>query len=254
LRTISEQISGKRSGAALRNYSIVSILVGVLAIPAILFAQARKHPSPIRSWATLPTPDLSGVWFIDEYHRTILPKEDPPFQAWAEALLKQRSYDNQHHDPDKAIDPTERCLPPGIPRIMFQPFPWEIVQARDRVVFIFEYQSQVRQVFTDGRGHPSDLEPTYMGHATGKWEGDTLVIDTVGFNDKTWLDPMGLPHSDALHVIEHMRRVDHDTLEDTYTIDDPKAYTKPWNATRIFKLKSDWQIKEYVCTENNTVQ
>jgi hypothetical protein len=80
------------------------------------------------------------------------------------------------------------------------------------------------------------------------------VIDTVGFNDKTWLDPMGLPHSDALHVVERMRRVDHDTLKDTYTIDDPKTYSKPWTAMRTFKLHSDWQIKEYVCTENNTVK
>jgi hypothetical protein len=93
-----------------------------------------------------------------------------------------------------------------------------------------------------------------MGHATGKYDGDALVIDTVGFNDKTWLDPMGLPHSDALHVIERMRRVDHDTLEDQITIDDPKAYTKPWTATKIFKRKPDWQIQEYVCEENNKVK
>jgi hypothetical protein len=243
-----------RRWSPLRNCFLISAFLAALAFPLVLFAQANKHPNPIRSWATAAGPDFSGVWFIDEYHRTILSKEDPPFQPWAEALFKQRNYDNTHHDPDVSIDPTERCIPPGIPRTMFQPFPWEIVQARDRIVVIFEYQSLVRQIFMDGRGHPSDLEPTYMGHATGKFEGDTLVIDTVGFNDKTWLDPMGLPHSDALHVIEHMRRLDHDTLEDTYTIDDAKAYTKPWTATRIFKLKADWQIKEYVCTENNTVK
>jgi hypothetical protein len=121
-------------------------------------------------------------------------------------------------------------------------------------VIIYEYQSLMRQIFMDGRKHPSDLEPTYMGHAIGKFEGDTLIIDTVGFNDKTWLDPMGLPHTDALHVIERMRRVIHDTLEDRYTIDDSKAYAKPWTATRIFKLKPEWQIKEYVCEENNTVK
>jgi hypothetical protein len=137
---------------------------------------------------------------------------------------------------------------------MLQPFPWEIVQARDRVIMIFEYQSLVRQIFTDGRGHPKDLEPTYMGNAIGKFEGDTLVIDTIGFNDKTWLDPMGLPHSDALHVVERLRRVDHDTLVDDYTIEDPKAYKKIWTTQKTFKLKPDWQIQEYVCTENNTVK
>lgn len=137
---------------------------------------------------------------------------------------------------------------------MLQPFPWEIVQARDRVIMIFEYQSLIRQIFTDGRGHPKDVEPTYMGNAIGRFEGDALIIDTVGFNDKTWLDPMGLPHSDAMHVIEHIRRVDHDTLIDEYTIDDPKAYTKSWTTQRTFKLKPDWQIQEYVCTENNNVK
>ena len=134
---------------------------------------------------------------------------------------------------------------------MLQPFPWEIVQARDRLIMIFEYQSLIRQIFTDGRGHPKDLDPTYMGNAIGKFEGDALVIDTVGFNDKTWLDPMGLPHSDALHVVEHLRRVDHDTLVDEYKIDDPKAYKKPWTTQRTFKLKPDWKIQEYVCAENN---
>lgn len=169
-------------------------------------------------------------------------------------MFKERDFQNTHRDPDSGPDPTERCIPPGIPRTMFQPFPWEIVQARDRVIMIFEYQSLIRQIFTDGRGHPKDLEPTYMGNATGKFEGDTLVIDTIGFNDKTWLDPMGLPHSDAMHVVERLRRVDHDTLVDEYTINDPKAYTKSWTAQRTFKLKPDWQIQEYVCTENNNVK
>ena len=119
---------------------------------------------------------------------------------------------------------------------------------------IFEYQSLVRQIFTDGRGHPKDLEPTYMGHSIGKWEGDTLLVDTIGFNGKTWLDPKGLPTTDALHVTEKIRRVDHNHLVDDYTIDDPKAYTKPWTVQKVFELKPDWQIQEYVCAENNTVR
>lgn len=251
----SRQAGKFHAGFTVRNHFIPAILAAAaLAFGPTLNAQNTAHPSPAKSHAAPSTRDFSGVWFIDQYRRTILPNEDPPFQPWAEELFKKRNYDNTHHDPDVAIDPTERCIPPGIPRTMFQPFPWEIVPARDRIVIIYEYQSLVRQIFTDGRGHPSDLEPTYMGHAIGKFEGDTLVIDTVGFNDNTWLDPMGLPHSDALHVVERMRRVDHDTLVDAYTIDDPKAYTKPWTATRTFKLKPDWQIQEYVCTENNKVK
>ena len=239
----------------MRNHSIISVLVAaVLALPLVLFSQNTPHPNPIKSRATAIAPDFSGVWFIDEYRRNILPNEDPPFQPWADALFKKRNFENMHRDPDSGPDPTERCIPPGIPREMLQPFPWEIVQARDRVIMIFEYQSLIRQIFTDGRGHPKDLEPTYMGHAIGRFEGNTLVIDTVGFNDKTWLDPMGLPHSDAMHVIERLRRVDHDTLVDEYTIDDPKAYTKSWTTRKTFVLKPDWQIQEYVCAENNTVK
>jgi len=225
--------------------------VAALALPLVIFAQTTPLAGPAKTRAVSAAPDFSGVWFIDEYRRNILPKEDPPFQPWAEAKFKELQSEKLHQDPDTGPDPTERCIPPGIPRTMLQPFPWEIVQARDRVIMIFEYQSLIRQIFTDGRGHPKDLEPTYMGHAIGKFEGDTLVIDTVGFNDKTWLDPMGLPHSDSMHVIEHLRRVDHDTLVDEYTIDDPKAYTKSWTTRRTFKLKPDWQIQEYVCAENN---
>jgi len=238
-----------------RNQSIISVLVAAaLALPLVIFAQTAPHAGPAKTRAVSAAPDFSGVWFIDEYRRNILPNEDPPFQPWAEAKFKERQSEKLHQDPDSGPDPTERCIPPGIPREMLQPFPWEIVQTRDRVIMIFEYQSLIRQIFTDGRGHPKDLEPTYMGNATGKFEGDTLVIDTVGFNDKTWLDPMGLPHTDALHVVEHLRRVDHDTLVDEYTIDDPKAYKKPWSTKRTFILKPDWQIQEYVCAENNNVK
>lgn len=237
-----------------RQASILAMLVAALALPLVLFGQSGAHSSNAKLQPNAKTPDLSGVWFIEEYHRNILSKEDPPFQPWAETKFKELQSAKLHQDPDSGPDPTERCIPPGIPREMLQPFPWEIVQTRDRVIMIFEYQSLIRQIFTDGRGHPKDLEPTYMGNAIGRYEGDTLVIDTIGFNDKTWLDPMGLPHSDAMHVTERLRRVDHDTLVDEYTIDDPKAYTKPWTAQKTFKLKPDWQIQEYVCTENNNVK
>lgn len=236
----------------MRNHSIRLFLAFLaLAMTPGIFAQTAPHPGHSKAGAISAIPDFSGVWFVREYSRTILPKEDPPLLPWAESLFKTRDLENLKSDPDVGPDPTQRCIPPGIPRTMLQPFPWEIVQAPDRVIMIFEYQSLVRQIFTDGRGHPKNLEPTYMGHAIGKYEGDALVVDTVGFNDKTWLDPKGLPHSDALHVVERIRRVEHDTLAVEYTIDDPKAYTKTWTAQVIFKLKPDWQIQEYVCAENN---
>lgn len=228
----------------------------IFALPSSMLGQATPPPAaPAKGHsAASAKPNFSGVWFIDEYHRNILPNEDPPFQPWAEELFKKRQDESAHRTPDSGPDPTERCIPPGTPREMFQPFPWEIVYARDRILILFEYQGLIRQIFMDGRAHPKDVEPTYMGHSTGKWEGATLVVDTIGLNDKTWLDPMGLPHSDAMHLTERIRRVNHNTLVDEYTIDDPKAYTRPWKATHTFILKPDWQIQEYVCAENNNVK
>ncbi len=110
--------------------------------------------------------------------------------------------------------------------------------------------SQWRRIYTDGRQHPKDLDATFMGHSTGKYEGDTLVVDTIGFNEKTWLDHVGLPHSDALHVVERIRRVDHNTLQDDFTIDDPKTFTKTWTAQQLYDLKPDWEIGEFVCDNN----
>lgn len=238
--------------AASKRLSVLLLAIAA-CLPFSLFGQSASPSKGTKPGAS-KRPDLTGVWFIDEYHRNLLPNEDPPFQLWAEKKFQDLQSEKLHQDPDNGPDPTERCIPPGIPREMLQPFPFEILYTSNRVVMIFEYQSLIRQIYTDGRKHPDDLEPTYMGNSVGRFEGDTLVVDTVGFNDKTWLDPMGLPHSDALHVTERLRRVDHDTLVDEYTIDDPKAYTKPWKAQRLFKLKPDWQIKEYVCTENNNVK
>jgi hypothetical protein len=109
----------------------------------------------------------------------------------------------------------------------------------------------VRQIFTDGRQHSEDITPSFMGDSIGKWEGDTLVVDTVGFNDKTWLDGEGLPHSDALHLVERIRRVSHEAMTIDFTIDDPKAYTKPWVAHNLFELKPGWNIGEVVCVDDN---
>jgi len=125
------------------------------------------------------------------------------------------------------------------------------MQIPGRVIMFFEYDHFVRQIFTDGRQHPKDLIPSWMGDSIGTWEGDTLVVDTVGFNDKTWLDGEGHPHSDELHLVERIRRVSHDALTIDFTIDDQKAYTKPWVSHTIFDLKAGWNIGEVVCVDDN---
>jgi hypothetical protein len=98
--------------------------------------------------------------------------------------------------------------------------------------------------------HPQDLDPSWLGHSIGRWDGDTLVVDSVGFNDKTWLDGVGHPHTEALHMLEHIRRVDHDTLQDDFTFDDPKAYTKPWTGQYFFRLHPTWKIDEHVACDD----
>src|SRR4029077_5664992 len=118
------------------------------------------------------------------------------------------------------------------------------------VLMYQEAGNQVRQIHTN-RIHKADLDPTYNGDSVGKWDGDTLVVDTIGFNAVTWLDHVGLPHTESLHVVERIRRVDHDTLVDDITVEDPMAYTKPLTNRQVYKLKPGWEIQEYVCEENN---
>jgi hypothetical protein len=119
---------------------------------------------------------------------------------------------------------------------------------------IFEYDHTVRQIFMDGRAHPEDITPSYMGHSIGKWDGDTLVVDTVGFNDKTWLDRDGHPHSDQLHVTEGFHRVDRDNMTIDITMEDPKALAKPWKTQLNFQLRPEWDIMELICTDNGAFE
>jgi hypothetical protein len=157
-------------------------------------------------------------------------------------------------DSNDPVNPTTvnatGCFPPGVPRIYLHPFPMEIIQTPGRVIMFFEFNHFVRQIFTDGRPHNTDLGATWMGDSIGRWEGDTLVIDTTGFNDKTWVDRAGHPHSDALHVVERVRRVDPNTLQNDITIEDPKAYARAWGGQIRFQLKPGWNITEMVCEDN----
>ena len=226
------------------------ILAAALTTMPVSFAQA---PGAQTSGQLKPTtkspgaaPDLTGVWMIPQRSNTLVVKEEIPLQPWAAAKSK-----SLRHDKD---DPNLLCLPPGVPRILLNPSPMEILQVPGRIVILHENDHLVRQIWMDGRGHPSDLFPTWMGHSIGKWEGDTLVIDTIGLNDKTWLDSDAHPHTEAMRVTERVRRTDHDTLQFDVTIDDPKAYTKPWTGQKIFKLQSGWQIMEHVCEDNEVTQ
>ena len=211
------------------------------------------------------TPDLSGVWRRsrrppdNKRKYTLfdialsLTNEQPPMTPWGLEKFKAAKPNVGPHAVTLAEtnDPTVQCFPPGVPKVyLMRGAPLEILQESGRVVMYFEYDHFVREIFTDGRQHTPDLNPTWMGEAIGKWDGNTLVVDTVGFNDKTWLDYDGHPHSDALHLVERIRRVNHDTLVNDITIEDPKAYTKPWVSHMVFDLKPDWKIEETICEDD----
>jgi hypothetical protein len=193
--------------------------------------------------------DLSGVWkpsppYIGNLANDLKPG-DAPFQPWALALF------NQRRATESKDDPTGNCIPGGVPRSDAVPYPFKIVNSEKMVIILYEAVHSYRQIFTDGRDLPKDPNPTWQGYSVGRWDGEAFVVETSGFNDKGWLDNDGRPATDALHVTERFVRKDFGHMDVQITIDDAKAYTKPWNATLPLKLLPDTDLLEYVCNENN---
>jgi hypothetical protein len=227
-------------------------LLGVSASQAQAQQTATKAAPP-----PAPSRDLSGVWNIANPRGTNLPeswgKVPPVLTPWGEQQFKLSKQSNGGpFTLDATNDPViTKCLPPGVPRIYLHPFLLEITQNPKEVLLLFEYDHTVRRVFVDGRKHPDDPLPTYMGDSIGTWEGnDTLVVDTVGFKDSTWLDRAGHRNSDQLHVVERMKRVDRDHLQIDITMQDPKALAKPWLGQMFYNLRSDFDVLEQDCTDN----
>lgn len=195
-------------------------------------------------------PDLSGIWNVDnKYVRDLavdLNSKDVPYQPWARTLLDERE-NGSHSREDNAA----HCLPPGTPRINAAPFPWKLIQKPDFILIIYEDFNLWRQIFLDGREVADDATPTWFGYSIGRWDGDTLVVDTKGFNGKAWLDQGGKPATESLHVTERFRRKDFGHMDIQVTIDDPKAYTKPWTMTEPAILSPETELMEFICGENN---
>ena len=173
-----------------------------------------------------------------------------PFMPWAANVYDYNSANVSKYDPEGY------CLPPGGPRMMATPYPMEIVQLPDqkRIFMVYEGATHIwREVYMDGRAHPQGdaLNPTYLGHSVGRWDGDTLVVDVVGFNEGTWIDYYGHPHTDLLHVVERISRPDKGTLRYEATIDDPGAYTRPWTVSWNIPWNATGELSEYICQENN---
>jgi len=230
-----------------------------LAIAALAASLGLGETKPIPRTAD-GKPELSGVWQsggVSLYGEPGLatkpaaappvnppPKREPiPYQSWADA--KSKTY-------TAADDPDLRCLLAGIPRITSMPMPFEIVQTPKEVVIAYESYHAFRIIpINDKLQHPNDLVPTWMGDSVARWDGDTLVVDVTGFNDKTWLSGTGSFHSEAMHVVERFLLNSDDTITYTATVTDPKVLTKTWTTGTILRRPPNTRVEEYECNENN---
>ena len=196
-------------------------------------------------------PDLSGLWepaskgadpqFLDVAKNV---KGGLPFQPWAAELVKARRADENKDDPDG------HCQPLGLVKMHLHPYPRKMIQVPGLLLILFERNTEYRQIFTDGRPLPEDPQPGFNGYSTAKWDGDTLVVQSIGFKDGLWLDISGTPLTDAAKVTERFRRPNFGNLEIEVTVDDPKAYTKPWSIQVNQTIALDTDMLEFVCKEN----
>jgi hypothetical protein len=170
-------------------------------------------------------------------------KTPVPYQPWAAELVKKRSV-------EQGLDPNVHCMPRGAPRIWTDDYYKRIFQAPGRMIILTERNMQYRQIFTDGRPFPKDPNPTWNGYSVGHWDGDTLVVETIGYSDGLWLDASGKPMTDQAKTIERIRRPNYGNLEVEITIDDPRAYTAPWSVKIDQPLVLDSELLDYYCLEN----
>ncbi len=229
-------------------------VVSTTVISLILFAGITSATE-----RTSSRPDWSGVWLnvTGNFSNpgsfkpiTTVGSNPPPLNAEYDKKWKTSLAAAQQGEPIN--DPTANCEWPGTPFIIMSTMPLEFIIQPDRVVILYEWMSQVRRIYTDGRKVPEELDPSYGGFSTGHWEGDTLVVDTVGLRGDTVIEPSGLEHTDQLTVHERIRKVAPDLIETEVTMTDPGAFTKPWKASiQYHRQAPDFRILEYPCTENN---
>jgi hypothetical protein len=228
---------------------------------ALHIEQARgRTPAPAKPAPRFPdgkpnlgvTPEEKGLWLpLDRgdlgRRATLAPVEAIPFQLWAKALYADR----QIHE----LEPHTRCHPSGVARQFQTPYGVDFVHMTDlQRMYIFDVGGPhtFRIIYMDGRRHPEKLEPSNYGHSVGRWEGDTLVVDSVGFSEAFWMDRTGLPHTERLHTVERFTRTDFNTIKYEVLIDDPNVYTKPWSGGFDFRWSANVELFEYICQDNNT--
>jgi hypothetical protein len=263
----------------------VAILIALAADPSSARAQWLNHPTPGiprnsdgKPNFSAPTPrtadgkpDLSGLWQTDaappELLKRLIPEatngageeplsqyfinifadfkpDDVPLRPAAAALFRQRAQDFSKESP------LSHCLPEGMPIVEMSPAPYKIVRTPGVTLMLYERDTTYRQVFTDGRKLPDDPQPSWLGYSVGKWDGDSLVVDSTGFNDRGWLDARGHTHSEALHLTERFHRPDFGHMEVRLTINDPETYTRPFTVVLKQRLIPDSDLLEAFCAEN----
>lgn len=225
-----------------------------LAICATALAAPPSASAATAAQSTAPPSGFDGVWDrvgAITFDPTLPPGklDDPPYNA--EFAQKYKAMLDAERAGRPIADPTASCLFGGMPRMMNLALPMEIAVTSDRVFMIFEWNSEVRRIYTDGRKHPDDPDPTFAGHSIGHWEGGRLKVETVGLRADTRFNAAGAPHSDAMKIYETLWLEDANTLKDEIRVEDPKALTKPYVVVKTFRRQPGWEIQEYVCAENN---
>ncbi len=238
---------------------LLTALLFVLIMSSIAFAQRGQRDARRGNQSGGPSVphdphDLSGIWTGNPQ---TLSKEPPPMTAWGKEQLNTHkpSYGPRAVPPVFGNDPTGKCDPLGYPRILFFGRPFEIIQTKDRLPEFVEGGGVLREIWVDVRQLPKDPDPKWLGNtAVGKWEGDTFVVDTVGFDERAWIDRFGNPHSEDMHLQERYHRLDRDTLEVVVTIDDPKTYTKPWVSDKLsYRSLPNDKIREDFCVPSRRI-
>ena len=253
-------------------------LLSALAVLNLAAQSAHTPPKPIAAKSGVPRalngkPDLTGIWQANSTQRgsweeantgtgvggtganpnaPVAPAstdrqslEPAPYQPWAAKKVLE-SFNNRDID-----DPTARCLPAGIPRLhSIGLFPMQIVQTPTQVIILYEY-TNVFRVIPMNQKHPDDIEPSYLGNSVGHWQGDALVVDVTGLNERTWLVGAGTFHTEALHITERYKRIDKDRIDYEAVMEDPKVFTKPWTYKSSLMLRDGTRLREYICAEDN---